>query len=129
MEGYTMAYADYVAIVDDDGSMRVSLARLLRIHGFESRTYPSASAFLSALPGAIPFCLIVDVNMPDMTGLDLQRELRKLGAQIPTIVITGVEDKNVVAKAKSLGADAFLYKPFTQAEIIAALNGIAKKKN
>ena len=124
-----MAYAEYVAIVDDDSSMRVSLARLLRIHGFESRTYPSASAFLSALPGAMPFCLIVDVNMPDMTGLDLQRELRKLGAQIPTIVITGVEDKNVVAKAKSLGADAFFYKPFTQAEIIAALNGIAKKKN
>ena len=78
----------HVAIVDDDASMRVALARLLAVHKIDCRTYPSARAFLASLPSAMPICLILDVDMPEMTGLDLQRELLRLSVQIPTIVIT-----------------------------------------
>jgi FixJ family two-component response regulator len=64
-----------VAIVDDDASMREALARLLRIHGINSRRYPSARVFLESLASGMPDCLIVDVNMPEMTGIELQGEL------------------------------------------------------
>ena len=77
----------HVVVVDDDASLRQALARLLAMHKIDCRTYPSARAFLTALPSAMPDCLIVDVNMPEITGLDLQRELLKLGVHIPTIVI------------------------------------------
>ena len=119
----------HVAIVDDDAPMRVALARLLRIHGIESRGYPSAPAFLAALPSAMPYCLIVDVNMPGMTGLDLQRELLSLGVHLPTIVITGIEDESIAASAKGLGAAAFLYKPLTRDDLMAAIHVAAKKRH
>src|SRR5262245_9074266 len=116
-----MRRSGHVAIVDDDASTRVALARLLRAHGIESRGYPSARAFLAALPPAMPYCLIVDVNMPGMTGFDLQRELLRLGVHIPTIAITGVEDESI-AEAASLGAAAFLTKPLDHDVLIGAIN-------
>jgi FixJ family two-component response regulator len=119
----------HVAIVDDDTSMRVALARLFRLHGIDSRGYPSARAFLTALPSAMPYCLVVDVNMPDMTGLDLQRELLRLGIHIPTIVMTAVNNKRVAASAKSLGAAAVLSKPLTQDALMPAVNAAIKKLN
>ena len=129
-----MRRSGHVAIVDDDASTREALARLLRVHGIDSRGYPSARAFLAALPSATPYCLIVDVNMPGMTGLDLQRELLKLGVHIPTIVITAVDDESV-AEAASLGAAAFLAKPLDHdlligaINLMAAINVVAKKPN
>lgn len=129
-----MRRSGHVAIVDDDASTREALARLLRVHGIDSRGYPSARAFLAALPSAMPYCLIVDVNMPGMTGLDLQRELLKLGVHIPTIVITAVDDESV-AEAASLGAAAFLAKPLDHdlligaINLMAAINVVAKKPN
>jgi FixJ family two-component response regulator len=78
-----MQRSGYVAIVDDDASMRGALARLLRVHGINSRNYPSARAFLEALSSRVPDCLIVDVNMPDMTGIELQCELFELRCPHP----------------------------------------------
>ena len=78
-----MQRSGYVAIVDDDASMREALARLLRVHGINSRNYPSAHAFREALPSYMPNCLIVDVNMPDMTGIELQCELFELRCPHP----------------------------------------------
>lgn len=91
----------HVAVVDDDTSTRVALARALAVNKIECRTYSSAQAFLVRLPFAIPLCLIVDVNLPEMTGLDLQRELARLGIHIPTIVITAAEDESVAKSALS----------------------------
>jgi FixJ family two-component response regulator len=119
----------HVAIVDDDLSVRTALARLLAVHKIDCRTYPSARAFLAALPSAMPVCLILDVNMPEMTGLDLQRELLRLGVHIPTIVITAVADESIAASAKSLGAVDFLSKPIAGERLMAAINASETKRN
>ena len=103
-----MQRSGYVAIVDDDASMREALARMLRIHEINSRSYPSARVFLEGLTSGMPDCLIVDVNMPEMTGIELQRELLNRGIRIPTIVITATDGKGIAASAASLGAVAFL---------------------
>ena len=117
-----MQWSWHVAIVDDDASTRKALARLLRANGFECRTYSSARAFLLALPLRTPDCLIVDVNMPDMTGLDLQRELLQLGVQLPTIVITAIDDQSISESVRSLGAEIFLPKPVGPEALMAAVN-------
>ena len=122
-----MQRSGYVAIVDDDASMREALARLLRVHGINSRNYPSARAFLEALPSHMPDCLIVDVNMPDMTGIELQRELLIRGVRIPTIVITGSNDKSIAASAASLGAAAFFVKPLPRDALMVAIS-LANKR-
>jgi FixJ family two-component response regulator len=77
----------------------------------------------------MPICLIVDVNMPEMSGPDLQCELLKLGVHIPTIIITAIEDESVAARTASLGAAAFLTKPLTGEALIAAIRSAAKKRN
>jgi FixJ family two-component response regulator len=122
-----MQRSGYVAIVDDDASMREALARLLRVHGINSRNYPSARAFLEALPSHMPDCLIVDVNMPDMTGIELQRELLNRGVRIPTIVITASNDKSIAASAASLEAAAFFVKPVPRDARMAAINSVKKR--
>jgi FixJ family two-component response regulator len=116
-----------VAIVDDDASVRKALGRLLLAHRIKSRSYPSAQALLDTLPLDVPNCLIVDVEMPDMTGLDLQRELSNAGFRIPTIVITGNDDRRVAASAASLGAAAFLLKPLVSDALIAAVISAGKE--
>jgi len=127
-----MLRSGFVAIVDDDAPMRDALARLLRVHGINSRGYPSARALLNVLSVMHhcerPDCLIVDVNMPDMTGIELQRELLKYGVHIPTIVITGSGDKSIAASAASLGAAAFLLKPVPRDALMSAIN-LAKKQH
>jgi len=119
----------YIAIVDDDASTREALARLLRAHGIDSRSYSSARAFLEALPSGMPDCLIVDANMPDMTGLELQRELFNLGVRIPTVVITASDDERVAASAASLGAAALVLKPVGRDTLMAAIHYATKKLN
>jgi FixJ family two-component response regulator len=126
-----MQRSGYVAIVDDDASMREALARLLRVHGVNSRNYPSARALLNAVSIAqhsdMPDCLIVDVNMPDMTGIELQRELLSCGVRIPTIVITASDDKSIAASAASLGAAAFFLKPVPRDALMAAINSAKRR--
>jgi FixJ family two-component response regulator len=122
-----MRRTGYVAIVDDDAPMREALGRLLRVQGINSWNYPSARAFLEALPSHMPDCLIADVNMPDMTGIELQRELLKHAVRIPTIVITGCDDKSIAASAASLGAVAFFFKPVPRDALMAAINSAKKR--
>jgi len=124
-----MQRSGYVAIVDDDAPTRRALARLLRMHGISGENYPSARAFLESLPSHMPDCLIVDVNMPDMTGIELQRELLNRGVRIPTIVITGSNDKSIAASAASLGAAAFLPKPLVPDALVAAINSVTRRRH
>ena len=123
-----MQRSGYVAIVDDDASMREALARLLRIHGINSRSYPSARVFLEGLASGMPDCLIVDVNMPEMTGIELQRELLNRGVRIPTIVITASNDKSIAASAGSLGAAAFFLKPVPRDTLMAAIHSAKRRQ-
>jgi FixJ family two-component response regulator len=116
----------FVAIVDDDASVRKAVARLLRAHGVDVRTYGSAREFLEALPSGIPDCLIVDLNMPDASGLELQRELLRLNARIPTVVMTGCDEKTNRHQCCDLGATAYLLKPMDKDELMAAIGSAAK---
>jgi FixJ family two-component response regulator len=111
-----------VAIVDDDSSVRKALARLLAAHSFETKTYESASDFLKSVASSAPECLVLDLHMPDITGLDLQRYLRRTGIKIPTVVITAYDEPGIRERCYSAGAAAFLVKPLSSVTLIGAIN-------
>jgi FixJ family two-component response regulator len=111
-----------VAIVDDDTSVRNALALLLGAYSFETATYGSAADFLQSLVGGIPACLILDLQMPEMTGLELQHYLVHKGIQIPTIAITAHDALGAREHCKAAGARAFLLKPIQEETLIAAVN-------
>ena len=111
-----------VAVVDDDESVRESLPDLLREFGFATQAFSSAEEFLASDSVGETRCLILDVAMPGMTGLDLQRELKLRGHEIPIIFITAQKDEAVRARAFEQGAAEFLLKPFSDTALFAALN-------
>jgi two-component system, LuxR family, response regulator FixJ len=100
-----------VYIVDDDEGVRKSLCRFVETLGVPVKTFDCAVSFLDAYHGACPGCLVVDVSMPGMSGLDLQRELRAQGNEIPVIVLTGYGSVPAVVEALKQGATEFLEKP------------------
>jgi len=108
-------------VVDDDESVRESLPDLLRELGFAVRAFSSAKEFLSSgCVGETDF-LILDIAMPEMSGPDLQLELRRSGRDIPTIFITGQKDETVRAQVLNQGAVAFLLKPFSDTALLEAV--------
>ena len=111
-----------VFIVDDDASVRKSLERLIKSVGFNAETFTSAEEFLSHKPYGGPSCLILDVCMPGLSGIDLQKKLTREEISIPIIFITGHGDIPMSVKAMKNGAVDFLPKPFDKKELIAAIN-------
>ncbi len=111
-----------VAVVDDDESVRESLPDLLREFGLAAQAFSSAEEFLASDGVGETRCLILDIAMPGMTGLDLQRELKVRGQKIPIIFITAQKDEPVRARAFEEGAVEFLLKPFSDTALLAALN-------
>ncbi len=107
-----------VFVVDDDESVRGSLRFLLRSAGLESRAFGSATEFLSEYDPDQPGCLVLDVRMPGMSGLELQQELNLRGAIIPVIFITGHGDIPMAVEAMQHGAHDFLQKPFRDEDLI-----------
>jgi FixJ family two-component response regulator len=110
-----------VAIVDDDAAVRKALSLLLTASSFETTAYGSAAEFLQSLVSVVPECLIVDLQMPDMTGLELQRHLVRSGIRIPTIAITAHNEFGAREQCQSVGAKAFLLKPIEEETLIAAI--------
>lgn len=110
-----------VSVVDDDESVRESLPDLLGEFGFSTRAFSSAEEFLLSDCINQTRCLILDVAMPGMSGLDLQRELRHRGHQIPVIFITAQNDEAIRAQAFEQRAVGFLYKPFSDVALHEAL--------
>lgn len=110
-----------VAVVDDDESVRESLPDLLTEFGFASRTFSSAEEFLASDCIGQTKCLVLDIAMPGMNGLGLQRELKVRGQEIPIIFITGQKDEAVRAQAFEQGAVEVLLKPFSDTALLAAL--------
>ena len=108
-------------VVDDDESVRESLPDLLREFGFSARAFSSAKEFLSS--GCIDetSCLILDIAMPGMTGPELYQELKRLGQHIPVIYITGHRDEMMRARILKQGTAGFLFKPFSDAALLAAI--------
>ena len=108
-----------IAIVDDDPAVLKALSRLLRSHAFRARTYGSGQEFLAALPADLPDCLIVDLQMPEMNGLELQQHLVSSGIEIPTILITAYAD---IALRDHSGLVASLRKPLQQQALFEAID-------
>ena len=116
-----------VHIVDDDDGVRQSLAFLLSSAGLPVRLYDSATAFLAALASVQGGCLVTDMRMPDMTGLELLRELRARALGLPTIVITGHGDVPLAVEAMKAGAIDFIEKPFDEQAILDAVRAALER--
>jgi two-component system response regulator FixJ len=101
-----------VHVIDDDEAMRESLAFLLKSAKVDVETYPDAASFLDRLPGLKAGCVVTDVRMPGMSGIELLKRLRELNNSMPVIVITGHGDVPLAVEAMKLGAHDFLEKPF-----------------
>jgi two-component system response regulator FixJ len=110
-----------VHIVDDEEAVRSSLAFLLTTSGFAARTHKSATAFLDIAPSIQTGCLVTDLRMPDMSGVELLRRLRDVGAMLPAIVITGHGDVQMAVEAMRNGALDFIEKPFSDDILISAI--------
>lgn len=110
-----------VFIVDDDTSIRKSLARLLKSAGFKSVAFSSAEEFLQATVPDEPCCLVLDVRMGGISGLDLQREMARLNRELPIVFITGHGDMRMAVRAIRAGAIEFLPKPFQDKELLDAI--------
>jgi FixJ family two-component response regulator len=115
------ASTDVVAVIDDDPDMLRAVSRLLRVNGFRAVTFDSAEAFLESLNGCRPACLVLDIHLGGMLGLDLQRRLVDTGASPPIIFITGVDDDATRREAIAAGCVAYLRKPFPADLLIGAI--------
>ena len=109
---------DMVCIVDDDASVRTALESLLKSVGLQVRSFASAQEFLTHPKPDAPTCLVLDVRMPGLSGLDCQRQLAEAGFQIPIIFITGHGDIPMSVQALKAGAVDFLTKPFREQELL-----------
>ena len=110
-----------VFVIDDDESMREALKSLIRSVGLSIETFASAHEFLQSRRPDIPACLILDVRMPGLSGLDLQRELSEANINIPIIFITGHGDIPMSVRAMKAGAVEFLTKPFRDQDLLDAI--------
>jgi two-component system, LuxR family, response regulator FixJ len=110
-----------VHVIDDDDAMRDSLEFLLRAAQIEVRTYDSATAFLKLVPEGGAGCIVTDVRMPGMSGVDLLRQLKSRGSTMPVIVITGHGDIQLAVEAMKIGAADFLEKPFDDEVLLTSV--------
>lgn len=110
-----------VFVVDDDDAVRDSLGISLKLAGHAVETFDSAAAFLASGAWSRTGCLITDIRMPDMDGLELQEELARRGSSLPVIVITGHGDVPLAVRAMKAGAGDFLEKPFARDVLLAAV--------
>jgi FixJ family two-component response regulator len=116
-----------VHIVDDDEAMRDSLKWLLESRGLKAELYPSAEAFLDAFDSSFCGCLVLDVRMPGMNGLDLHRELQARASTLPVIFITGHGDVPMAVSALKSGAADFIEKPFSDRDMLGLIESCMKQ--
>jgi len=118
----TPAGAPSVFIIDDDGAVRASIQDLLESAGLRCESFGAAEKFLRSKRPEGPSCLVLDVKLPGVNGLDFQRQLTEAGIQIPIIFITGYGDIPMTVKAMKSGAVEFLTKPFIDADLLNAIH-------
>lgn len=118
-----------VAVVDDEPAVRKGLSRLLLTADFDSRSYESAQDFLEDLACKRPDCLILDLQMPGISGLDLQAILRREDAQLPVIFVTARDDPESHQRCMELGAAACLCKPLDRDTLVDVIRAVAAPKN
>jgi FixJ family two-component response regulator len=116
------APAPTVYLVDDDPDLLKALQRLLQSAGLQATPFDSAQAFLDGHDRAAPGCLVLDLSMPGLNGLELQRELEQLGSPLPIVFLTGRGDIAATVQAMKHGATDFLTKPVDDTELLAAIH-------
>jgi FixJ family two-component response regulator len=116
-----MTKAGHIYLIDDDESMRVSLSRMLRELGYLVENYSSAATFLQKSIPIAPAVILLDMQMPDMTGLDLQEKLLSLGRKTPIVFVSGQSHPHQIVQGLKKGALDFLFKPFNLEELLKAV--------
>jgi len=120
---------DIVHVIDDDEASRQSLAFLLESAQIGVRTYASATIFLEQVSRTRASCVVTDVRMPGMSGIDLLRRLKELGIEVPVIVITGHGDVPLAVEAMKIGAADFLEKPFDDEVLLASVRSALRQRD
>jgi FixJ family two-component response regulator len=110
-----------VAVVDDEVPVRTALGRLLRLANYDVTLFDSGEAFLNSLETQAPDCVVLDIHLPGLSGLDVQRQLRSVSIDIPAICITSGEDASLAREALDAGAMSLLRKPFSNQDLLAAI--------
>jgi DNA-binding NtrC family response regulator len=118
----------FVCVIDDESSIRESLSNLLRSAGLEVQAFASAQEFLTNWPREVPSCLVLDIQLPGLSGLDLQQELAGGDAQIPIIFMTGHGDIPMTVRAMKAGAIEFLTKPFREEDLLSAIDQAIERR-
>ena len=122
-----MVTAPLLSIVDDDESVREALPDLLREFGFAVEVFSSAEEFLASDAGSRTRCLVLDIRMPGMSGLDLQRELVHRRQAIPLVFITADRDEKLCSRLTAEGAVDCLFKPFSETALVDAVNAALRR--
>src|SRR5580693_2090653 len=117
----------FVCVIDDESSIRESLSNLLRSAGLKVEAFASAQEFLTHWPRRVPSCLVLDIQLPGISGLDLQQELAAGDAKIPIIFMTGYGDIPMTVRAMKAGAIEFLTKPFRDEDLLSAVDQAIKR--
>jgi FixJ family two-component response regulator len=110
-----------VAVVDDEASVRKALRRLLAASDLDCALFASGRDFLDSLKGRVPDCVLLDLHMPGLTGLDVQREMNRGGTRVPAIIITAHDEPTNRAQCLSAGAVAYLRKPFDDSLLLGVI--------
>ena len=118
-----------VHVIDDDDALRDSLCFLLRAARIDVASHASATAFLEAMPGVTLGCVITDVRMPGMSGIDLLRRLKELKVAVPVIIMTGHGDVPLAVEAMKVGAADFLEKPFDDEVLLASVRTALQQRD
>lgn len=111
-----------ISVIDDDASVRASLEALIRSLGYQVRAFESARLFLDSGVEADSDCIISDIQMPEMSGLELKEALNRFGSRTPMILMTAFDDEKVKTRSAELGVVCFLSKPFSGEGIVSCLN-------
>ena len=111
----------YVAVVDDDRSVGVALCRLLRAAGIDAKAFESSASFLDGMQDHVPDCVVLDVQMPGMNGLELQQRLKDIAVALPVIMITGRDEASIHAICMAMGASSYLRKPLNDDDLLDAV--------
>jgi FixJ family two-component response regulator len=117
----------WISIVDDDDSVREAIKGLIRSVGFAASTFPSAKDFLASGAISITACVIADITMPDMTGLELHAQIKAMGRNIPTILITAYPSDTGRERALRAGVLGYLTKPFSDDDLLGYIRSAVGK--
>ncbi len=118
-----------MAVIDDDPSMLRSVERLLNANGFLTEGYSSAEAFLDHAQTSLVRCIVLDIHLGGMSGIQLWHQLKHLGINLPVIFITAVDDEILEREALNAGCIAYLHKPFPAESLVAAINSALQRSS